>query len=101
MMRAAALAVLVLLAGCASLAPEVQVETHTVTNVVRVPVPVLCFNPEDLPALPARTPVDVEHATTDQLAAAAAADAEAFEMYARQVARLWAQCLKSVPVEAK
>jgi hypothetical protein len=80
--------------GCA--ATETRTETRTTTNTVSVPSPVACFNAADLPALPPKTVVNADRATTDQLAAAAAADAEAYELYARAVDRLWAQCAKGL-----
>jgi hypothetical protein len=83
---------LVVLPGCVATDP-VRPEVRTVTNTVLVPTPVPCFDPADIPLLPTPTPVDPVNATTDQLAAAAAADAEAYQTYARAVDKMWAQCL--------
>lgn len=83
-----------LISACA--APETRVETRTSTNTVSVPAPVACFDPADLPRLPSKTVVDPAKATTDQLAAAAAADRENFMLYAQTVSELWAQCAKAL-----
>ena len=81
-----------LLGGCIATDP-VKPEVHTITNTVLVPTPVPCFDPADVPVLPTPTPVDAVNATADQLAAAAAADAEAYETYARAVDKMWGACL--------
>ena len=90
MRRIALLCASLLVVGCVS--DPVKPETRIQTNTVLVPTPVPCINAADVPALPAPTPVDVEHATTDQLAAAVAADAERFQAYAVAVSAMLAQC---------
>lgn|SRR6185369_838222 len=79
--------------GCASVpgAPE----NRTTTTTVNVPVPVACIDPKDVPPLPVPTPIDVEHATPDQKAAAVAADAEAYQQYARFLGELLLKCSKT------
>lgn len=84
----------VLLAGCAGF-PQVDGGVTTVTNTVALPVGVACLTPEAIPALPRRARVDPVRATTDQLAAAAAADLEAYEAYAVTADRLLQQCYRS------
>jgi hypothetical protein len=87
---------LTILSGCVTSGVAVP-DNRTVTNTVLVPIAAPCFDRKSLPQLPAPTPVDPEKATTAQLAAAAAADAEAFQLYARTVAQMWEACLKASP----
>lgn len=89
-----AAACLILLAACAT-GPLVDQGTSVVTNTVAVPYAVPCVLAKDVPVLPKRTPIDVERATTDQLAAAYAADVEQFEEYAKAVSKILAACVKS------
>lgn len=93
MSRAQALLV-VLLTGCATPAPERPPEVRTQTVTVAVPVPVPCFTEAERPHLPPPTPIDIENATVDQLAAALAADKLAEEIYTAQVDALFIKCLK-------
>ena len=84
-----------MLMGCTgNIRPEEIVQTRTVTTEVKVPVPVACVERADVPALPDATAVDIDAAKTDQKAAATAADAEQFERYAKQAAKLLEQCVK-------
>lgn len=76
--------------GC--IAPEPLVRTATITNEVKVAVPIACVKREDIPPLPKPTPVDVERATTDQIAAATEADLRALEQWAAIAAPLLAAC---------
>ena len=64
------------------------------TNKVMVPVPAPCLTAE-IPQPPTATRVNIDKASTDQLAAATAADAEAFEAYAEAAAKLLALCVQS------
>lgn len=85
-----------LLSGCTGgVRPDEVVQTRTVTTEVKVPVPVACVERADVPVLPGATDIDVPSAKTDQKAAATAADAEQFERYAKQAARLLEQCVKT------
>ena len=68
---------------------------HTETNTVSVPIGRPCFVRETLPQLPTRTPVDQVKATTDQLAAAYAADVEQLEEYAKAADKLLRTCVRS------
>lgn len=98
MMQRAAVVLVVLnmaLVSCATTGPEpTRVDTHVVTSTVSVPVSTPCIAPADLPPYPERTVVDPKTATTDQLAAAAANDAEVFLAYSKAVKALLAQCTK-------
>lgn len=85
--------ILLLLAACAPLEQRPP-EVRTVTNTVLVPQPVPCFKEEDRPARPKPTPIDIDNATLDQLAAALAADEEANELYGRAVDALFLACSK-------
>ncbi len=85
--------VVLMLGGCTSEPVKPIIEKETTT--VPVPTPVPCFEADVIPVLPEPTKVDTAHATTDQLAAAAAADAEAYQKYAKAVDKMWAKCLKS------
>ena len=95
MRRLTACVLLALLAGCATVDQPPEMRTQTVT--VKVPVPVPCFTEADRPVLPPPTPIDLEHATTDQMAAALAADQAAQALYSRAVDALFVQCLKGNP----
>ncbi len=95
MMRAAGVVLAFLLAGCATVDQPPEQRTQTVT--VRVPVPVPCFTEADRPVLAAPTPIDLATATTDQMAAALAADQANEALYARAVDALFAHCLKGNP----
>ena len=97
MTRTTSLVALLLLAACATPdAPPPQVSTRTVE--VRVPVPIPCIAAADIPAAPTPTRVDTERATTDQLAAAAAADLIALDSYRARVQALLAQCAAGGPL---
>lgn len=89
-----------LLAGCAG-NPERPPEERTKVVEVQVPVAVPCFDEKDRPVPPQPTPIDLEHATTDQLAAALAADLEADELYLRAVEALFIQCQQKAGKEIK
>lgn len=90
------IAVAWLVTGCTgNVKPDEVVQVRTVTNEVKVVVPVPCMDRADVPALPAATEIDVPTAKTDQKAAATAADAEQYERYAKQAAKLIEQCVKT------
>lgn len=80
-----------LLTACAPL-PTVQPEVRTTTVQVPVPVAVPCFTDDQRPIAPKPTPIDPETATTEQLAAAELADAEAWRIYTSDVDRLFEVC---------
>ena len=80
-----------IIAACAPL-PTVPPEVRTTTVQVQVPVPVPCFTDDQRPIQPKATPIDPETATTEQLAAAELADAEAWRDYTRAVDALFVQC---------
>jgi hypothetical protein len=60
---------------------------------VKVPVVQPCLKKEDVPVDPTPTKVDPAKASTNQLAAAAAADVMALEQYARKMDALLQACL--------
>ncbi len=64
------------------------------TTTITVPKTTKCLKRADVPVLPTPTTVDVVNATPDQLAAAAAADAENYKMYAESVAAQLEQCVE-------
>jgi len=97
-MRAALLALL--LAACAS-DPTLPPETRTTTVIQKVPVPVPCFNEADRPAAPVPTPIDIDNATTDQMADAVAADNAADRLYEQQLEALFIQCQTNKGVTPK
>jgi hypothetical protein len=76
-------------------------EPRTQTVEIKVPVAVPCFDEKDRPIPPQPTPIDLEHATTDQLAAALAADHEADELYMRQIEALFIQCQQKAGKEIR
>lgn len=85
--------VAVLLAACAPV--EVRPpEVRTQTVEVKVPVPVPCFTEAERPVLPKPTPINLDTATVDQMAAALAADNLADELFARAVDALFLKCSK-------
>lgn len=76
------------LASCATTPAEPIVHTETVT--VRVPVPVKCLTPDQVPAVPAtQMPATGD---TAQLAAGAAADVAALRAYAAKADPLLRAC---------
>jgi len=90
-----ALLVPLLLAGCGGGALVVDGGTRTLTNTVSVPIGVPCYTNETLPEKPAVAKVDDKNATTDQLSAASAANAEVFSAYADAADKLLRQCVRS------
>ena len=83
--------------ACAAQPTKTVNVERTTTNTVVVPKSVPCIKQVDLLPVPVRIAVDAEGATTDQLAAAAAADREAFSLYATAVASILAQCSEGAP----
>jgi hypothetical protein len=82
------------LSGCGGM-QVVDGGTHTETNTVSIPIGRPCYVRESLPVLPTRSAVDMERATTDQLAAAYAADVEMYEEYAKAADKLLQTCVRS------
>jgi hypothetical protein len=80
-----------LLAACAS-DPERPAETPVTYRTVYVDKPVPCFTEAERPILPPLTPIDVDNATTDQMAAAVAADLENERLYTAAVDALFLKC---------
>lgn len=93
-MRPTSILAALALAGCATTGPA-PIQTSTRTVEIRVPVPVPCFKEEDRPVMPPPTPIDIDNATVDQLAAAIAADKLADEIYAAKVDAIFLLCQKA------
>jgi len=92
--KAAVLAVLAL-SGCAGMETQQRPpEVRTITNTVSVPVPVPCFTEAERPILPPLTPIDIDRATVDQMAAALAADEINEALYRSAVDALFLKCMK-------
>lgn len=88
-MRALALTLAVLLAGCATTQEPI---VRTETREVRVPVLVRCVKPEDIPAAP-KSAMDPK-GDTKQLAAGAAADVLELETYADKLRARLLECAR-------
>lgn len=71
-------------------------ENRTTTVEVKVPVPVPCFTEAERPVLAKPTPIDIDRATVDQLAAAIAADDLADQNFAREVDALFVKCMQRI-----
>lgn len=76
---------------------EPKIEYRTVS----VPTPVPCFDESERPVAPEPTPIDLDHATPAQLAAALAADNAANELYMRAVEALFIKCQRAQGKEPK
>ena len=96
MTRAHALLVAPLLSSCGGdpSVKTVNVE-RTSTTTVAIPKATVCPKPDEMPALPAVV-VAPEGAATDQLAAASAANAEAFARYSMAVSAMFKRCADGV-----
>ncbi len=68
---------------------------RTTTNTVGIAKATLCPKPEEWPALPPLTAVP-DNSSTDQLAAAAAADRESLARYSRAVDAMFKRCAETV-----
>jgi hypothetical protein len=86
----------ILLASCATVEPPRPPEIRTTTVEVRVPVPVPCFTEAERPIRQTPTPINIDTATVDQMAAAIAADDLADELFARAVDALFILCMKRI-----
>ena len=93
LLAAAIMAIVFALSGCATLGDQVgPPEVRTVTVQVPTPIAVPCFSDADRPVMPKPITVNVDTATTEQLAAAELADALAMDDYVRQVDALFVIC---------
>lgn len=88
--------VVFVLLGCAPIEPARPPEIRTTTVEVRVPVPVPCFTEAERPQLAPPTPINIETATVDQMAAAIAADDIADALFARAVDALFVLCMRRI-----
>ncbi len=86
---------LLALAGCAPLEQKAPIEVRAQTFETKVMIPVPCFTEADRPILPPPTPINLETATVDQMAAALAADDVNETLYRTAVDALFLQCLKT------
>jgi hypothetical protein len=92
----ATLVVVWLIAGCAPLEPQRPPEVRTTVVEVRVPVPVPCFTEAERPVLPPPTPINLDTATVDQMAAAVAADEINTQLYTAAVDALFLLCMRRI-----
>ncbi len=81
--------------GCVTMQPEVPAEPRIEYRDVPRPTPVPCFDEKDRPVVPEPAPIDLENATTDQMAAAVEADRIADDRYMRQLESLFLGCMKA------
>lgn len=88
--------VIAVLAACAPLEPQRPPEIRTTIVEVRVPVPVPCFTEAERPVLPPFTPINLDTATVDQMAAAMAADDAADQLFAKAIDSLFLLCMKRI-----
>lgn len=84
---------LFVLAACAPIETKPP-EQRTQVVKAETPIAAPCFTEAERPVLAPPTPVDPETATTEQLAAAELADAEALRDYSRAVDALFIRCLQ-------
>lgn len=84
----------ILQTACAPLDPQRPPEVRTQTVEIKVPIPVPCFTEAERPVLPPPTPIDLEHATPSQKAAANAADDINETNFRALVDALFLKCVK-------
>lgn len=86
-----------LAASCASIEPPPRpAETRIEYKPYPVDKPVPCFTEAERPIRKPPTPVDIDKATASQLVAAMAADDINDQLYAQDVDRLFALCMKRI-----
>lgn len=98
-MKRAAAFLAVLATACAPLEPQPvprPPEVRTVTVEVKVPIAVPCFTEAERPVLAPPTPINIDTATVDQMAAAIAADDLADALFARAVDALFVLCMRRI-----
>jgi len=83
-----------MLTACAPLEQRPPAEPRVEYRDVPVDRPVPCFTEAERPVEPLPTPIDLEHATTDQKAAALAADNANDALYMAAVERLFIVCMQ-------
>lgn len=88
---------LLAMCGCATVDAPTPPEVRTQTITISVPVAVPCFTEAERPVLPTPTPINLDTATVDQMAAAIAADDLADQLFARAVDALFIRCMKGTP----
>lgn len=84
------------LAACATVEPPRPPEVRTTIVEMKIIVPVPCFSEAERPVPPTFTPIDIDHATVDQMAAALAADDIADQLFARAVDALFILCQRRI-----
>jgi hypothetical protein len=85
------------LVACAPLEQRPLAEPKIEFREVQVRTPVPCFTEAERPVAPAPTPINLDTATTDQMAAAVAADNIARDRYERELEALFVQCSQGKP----
>lgn len=81
-----------LLAACSALPQQPAPEPKVIYRDVPVDRPVPCFTEDERPVLAPLTPIDLDNATTDQMAAALAADLENERLFTAAVDALFIRC---------
>lgn len=84
------------LAACAPIEPQRPPEVRTQVVTVNVPIAVPCFTEAERPRLPDPSPINLDTATVDQMAAAIAADDLADQLFARAVDQLFILCQRRI-----
>lgn len=84
-----------LLTACAPLEPQRPPEVRAVTTEADKPIAAPCFTEAERPVLKPATPIDIDHATADQIGYALKADALNELNYTKEVDALFLKCLKT------
>lgn len=94
-MRTVAVILFATVSGCAAVEPRPP-EVRTQVVEVKIIVPVPCFTEAERPVPPTFTPIDIDRATVDQMAAAIAADDIADQLFAKAVDALFVLCMRRI-----
>lgn len=86
----------IVLSSCATVDPPRPPEIRTQIVEIRTPIAVPCFDESERPKMAPLTPIDIDRATVDQLAAAIAADDLADQNFAREVDALFLKCMRRI-----
>ncbi len=100
-MKALIVVLALLVSACVTTQPQIVAEPRIEYRDVPRPTPVPCFDEKDRPVQPEPAPIDLENATTDQMAAAVEADRIADDRYMRQLEALFIQCMKTQGKEVR
>lgn len=85
----------ILQTACAPLEPQRPPEVRAVTTEADKPIAAPCFTEAERPVLKPATPIDIDHATADQIGYALKADALNELNYTKEVDALFLKCLKT------